>query len=144
MVRTALALAAVLILANPGLAADPVASDEPALRQLNADYVKAFLACDVERFRVILGDEFSGVLADGRVIDKAEFLREAAQPPDAHDLRLRDVSIRQFGDSAVVAALVTYSRANGTVVRTRYSTIVARHAGQWQIVWVQWTRVLAP
>jgi hypothetical protein len=144
MVRTAWALAAVLILANPGRAADPVAPDEPALRQLNADYVKAFLACDVERFRVILGDDFNGVLADGRVIDKAEFLREAAQPPDAHDLRLHDVLIRQYGDSAVVAALVTYGRANGVAVRTRYSTIVARRHGQWQIVWVQWTRVTAP
>jgi ketosteroid isomerase-like protein len=144
MVRTAWALAALLLLANPCRAADPAAPDEPALRQLNADYVKAFLACDVERFRVILGDDFSGVLADGRVIDKAEFLREAARPPDAHDLRLREVSIRQFGDSAVVTALVAYGRADGTAVRTRYSTIVARRAGQWLIVWVQWTRVTAP
>jgi ketosteroid isomerase-like protein len=144
MVRTAWALAALLILANPGRAADPVAPDEPALRQLNADYVRAFLACDVGRFRVILADDFSGVLADGRVIDKAEFLREAAQPPDAKDLRLHDVSIREFGDSAVVAALVSYGRANGTAVRTRYSSIFARRRGQWEIVWVQWTRVVAP
>jgi hypothetical protein len=144
MVRTAWALAAVLLLASPGRAADPVAPDEPALRQLNADYVRAFLACDVERFRSILADDFSGVLADGRVIDKTEFLREAAQPPDARDLRLHDVSIRQFGDSAVVAALVSYFRANGTGVRTRYSSIFARRKGQWEIVWVQWTRVTAP
>jgi len=145
MVRTAWALAALLIPANPGRAADPVvAPDEPALRQLNADYVRAFLACDVERFRAILGDDFSGVLADGRVIDKAEFLREAAQPPDAREVRLRDVSIREFGDAAVVAALVTYSRADGTAVRTRYSSIFARRKGQWEIIWVQWTRVTAP
>jgi ketosteroid isomerase-like protein len=144
MVRTAWALAALLILANSGRAADPVAPDEPALRQLNADYVRAFLACDVGRFRVILADDFSGVLADGRVIDKAEFLREAAQPPDAKDLRLHDVSIREFGDSAVVAALVSYGRANGTAVRTRYSSIFARRRGQWEIVWVQWTRVVTP
>ncbi len=144
MVRTAWALAALLLLANPGRAADPVAPDEPALRQLNADYVRAFLACDVERFRAILADDFSGVLADGRVINKADFLREAAQPPDARELRLHDVSIRQFGDSAVVAALVTYSRANGTGVRTRYSSIFARRRGGWEIVWVQWTRVTAP
>ena len=39
----------------------------------------------------MLADDFVGVLADGRVIDKAEFLRQAAEPPDARDLRLRDV-----------------------------------------------------
>jgi hypothetical protein len=144
MVRSACALAAILALAGPAGATDIPGADEPALRQLNDDYVRAFLSCDVARFRVLLADDFGGVLADGRVIDKAEFLREAAQPPDAKDLRLHDVSIREFGDSAVVAALVSYGRANGTAVRTRYSSIFARRRGQWEIVWVQWTRVVAP
>ena len=39
--------------------------------------------------RGMLADDFVGVLADGRVIDKAEFLAQAAQPPDARDLRLQ-------------------------------------------------------
>jgi ketosteroid isomerase-like protein len=144
MLRPACALAALLIGCVPARAAGPAAPDEPALRQMNADYVRAFLACDVARFRVILADDFSGVLSDGRVIDKGEFLREAAVPPDAQDLRLHDVTIRQFGDSAVVAALVTYARASGAAVRTRYSSILARRQDRWEIVWVQWTRVLAP
>jgi hypothetical protein len=144
MLRPACALAAILFLAGPAGAADPPGPDESALRQLNDDYVRAYLACDVARFRVLLADDFAGVLADGRVIDKGEFLREAAQPPDARDLRLHDVTIRQFGDSALVAALVTYERANGSLVRTRYSAIYARRSGQWEIVWVQWTRAFSP
>jgi ketosteroid isomerase-like protein len=144
MLRTACALAAFLILAGPVWAAEAPGPDEPALRQMNDDYVRAFLACDVARFRALLADDFSGVLADGRMIDKAEFLREAAEPPDARDLRLHGVTIRVFGDSALVAALVTYTRANGTAVLTRYSSIYARRDGRWQIVWVQWTRAAAP
>jgi ketosteroid isomerase-like protein len=144
MLRPGFALAALLILAVPAASADPAGPDEPALRQMNDDYVRAFLACDVARFRALLADDFSGVLADGRVIDKAEFLREAAEPPDARDLRLHGVTIRVFGDSALVAALVTYARANGTGVATRYSSIYARRQGRWQIVWVQWTRAAAP
>jgi len=143
MVRPALALAAFLSLACPGRA-DPAGPDEPALRQLNDDYVRAFLACDVARFRGILSDDFTGILADGRVIDKAEFLRQAAEPPDARDLRLHEVVIREFGDCAVVGALVTYARADGTGVRTRYTGIFARRRGRWEIAWVQWTRVAAP
>ena len=144
MVRTACALAAILALAAPAGAADVPGPDESALRQMNDDYVRAFLSCDVARFRVILADDFGGVLADGRVIDKAEFLREAAEPPDARDLRLHGVTIRVFGDSALVAALVTYDRASGAAVRTRYSSLYARRAGHWEIVWVQWTRALTP
>jgi ketosteroid isomerase-like protein len=144
MVRPACALAAILVLAGPAAAADTPAPDEAALRQMNDDYVRAFLACDVARFQVLLADDFGGVLADGRVIDKAEFLREAAQPPDARDLRLHGVAIRVFGDSALVAGLVTYTRANGTSVRTRYSTTYARRGGRWEIVWVQWTRAASP
>jgi hypothetical protein len=143
MARHACALLALLLLATPGMAQAPAGLDEPALRQLNDDYVRAFLSCDVARFKVLLADDFAGVLADGRVIDKAEFLREAASKPDAADLRLHDVTIRPYGDSAMVMAAVTYRRHDGVAVRTRYSTLYVRRDGKWIIAWVQWTRVVA-
>jgi ketosteroid isomerase-like protein len=136
-------LALLMLAACPGRASAATGPDEPVIRQLNDDYVKAFLACDVARFRALLVEDFSGVLADGRVIDKAEFLRQASEKPDAADLRLHDVSIRSYGDSAIVMALVTYRRHDGSAVRTRYSTLCVRQEGQWRIAWVQWTRVVA-
>jgi ketosteroid isomerase-like protein len=144
MARYACVLLALLMLAAcPGRASAASGPDEPVIRQLNDDYVKAFLACDVVRFRALLVDDFSGVLADGRVIDKAEFLRQASEKPDAAELRLHDVSIRSYGDSAIVMALVTYRRHDGSAVRTRYSTLCVRQEGKWRIAWVQWTRVVA-
>jgi ketosteroid isomerase-like protein len=143
MVRKACALASILLLAASVPAAEPAGPDEPAIRQLNDDYVRAFLACDVARFRSILADDFTGVLADGRLIDKAEFLRQAKERPDARELRLHDVVIREYGETALVGAFVTYRRADGSGVRTRYSCIVVRRDGRWAIVWVQWTRVAA-
>lgn len=118
--------------------------DEAAIRQLNTDYVRAFLARDVARFRSLLADDFTGVLADGRVIDKAEFLRLAQDNLDAHDLRLRDLMIRPFSDTAIVGGLVTYDRSSGPTVRTRYSSLYVRREGRWAIVWTQWTRVAPP
>ena len=133
------------MVASPARAQEPAApDDESALRQLNTDYVRAFLACDVARFRTLLADDFTGVLADGRVIDKAEFLRLAKDNLDAHDLRLRDLVIRPFGGSALVGALVTYDRSSGPPVRTRYSSLYVRRDGRWAIVWTQWTRVAVP
>jgi ketosteroid isomerase-like protein len=145
MTRRVCALAAALALAclaGGGAAAAP--SDEDAIRQLNDDYVRAYLACDVARFRALLADDFSGILADGRVIDRAQFLLQAAQQPDARDLRQGKVTVRVFGDTALVASLVAYRRADGAGVRTRYSAVYVRRDSRWQIVWVQWTRVVPP
>jgi ketosteroid isomerase-like protein len=145
MVRAALSLALFLAFcAAQAGAAEPAGGDESAIRQMNDDYVRAFLSCDVARFRSLLAADFVGVLADGRVIDKAGFLEQAAERPDARDLRLHDVVIRVFGDSALIGAAVTYRRADGSGVRTRYTSVYLRRAGRWAIVWVQWTRVTAP
>ena len=136
--------AALLLAAGAAGAAEPAGGEEPAIRQLNDDYVRAFLACDVARFRELLADDFVGMLADGRVIDKAAFLALAAARPDARGLRLHDVVIRLYGDSAVVGAAVTYRRADGSPVRTRYTSVYVRRDGRWAIVWVQWVHVTAP
>lgn len=145
MVRSACAVFALLLLAS-GLAhaQEGAPVDEAALRQMNADYVRAFLACDVGRFRTLLADDFTGVLADGKVIDKAEFLTLAKNNLDAHDLRLRDLVIHTYADSAIIGALVTYERSSGPTVRTRYSSLYVRREGRWAIVWTQWTRMVVP
>jgi hypothetical protein len=142
--RVCIFLALNLAAAGAAPAQEPAEVDEAAIRQLNTDYVRAFLASDVGRFRTLLADDFTGVLADGRVIDKAEFLRLAKDNLDAHDLRLHDLLIRPYGDAAIVGALVTYDRSSGPTVRTRYSSLYLRRDGRWAIVWTQWTRVAAP
>jgi ketosteroid isomerase-like protein len=144
MPRTACALLALLLaLAPASRAGDAPSPDEPAIRELNDAYIRAFLACDVARFRGLLADDFSGVLADGRVIDKDGFLALASAKPDAQNLRLSDVAIRVYGDTALVVALVTYEKASGATVRTRYSSVFLRRDGKWAIVAVQWTRAVA-
>jgi ketosteroid isomerase-like protein len=141
-------LAAVCALGLGGALSGTARADDPAdaaaLRRLNADYVRAFLACDVARFRDLLADDFCGVLADGRVIDKAEFLREAARPPGVRDFRVTDTVIRLYGDAALVNDLAAYARPNGTAAQTRYVDVWARRQGRWQVVSVQITRVTAP
>jgi hypothetical protein len=145
MVRPARALLALLLLAAAAARAqEPAGVDDAALRQLNSDYVRAWLACDIARFSALLADDFTGVLADGRVIDKAEFLRLARDNLGAHDLRLHGLVIRPYTDTAIVGALVTYVRGSGAAVRTRYSSLYLRREGRWAIVWTQWTWVAAP
>jgi len=145
MIRRACALLSLLlVLPGAARAQDGAPADEAAVRQLNSDYVRAFLACDVARFRTLLADDFTGVLADGRVIDKAAFLILAKDNLDAHDLRLHDLVVRSYGDAVLVGAVVAYTRAGGAAVRTRYSSLYVRRDGRWAIAWTQWTRVVAP
>jgi ketosteroid isomerase-like protein len=145
MVRPARAfLALLLVAAAPVMAAEPAEADEVAVRRMNDDFVRAYLASDVPRLRAMVSDDFVGILASGLVIDGARFLRLAAEKPDASDLRLHDVTVRMYGDAALVGALVNYRRADGSDVRTRYTIVLARKEGRWAISWVQWTRVIAP
>jgi len=143
MVRLACAVLALLLLAAPRARAQADGADEASFRRRNDDYVRAFLTSDVKGFQALLADDFVAVLADGRLIDKAAFLRNAAVRPDAEELRLHDVAIRVFPAAAIVTASVSYHRADGTAVRTRYSTLYVLRDGAWRIVWVQWTRVSA-
>jgi ketosteroid isomerase-like protein len=124
--------------------AAPAAADEAAFRQRNEDYVHAFLRSDVAYFQQALADDFIAVLADGRLIDKAGFLQQAVHRPDAEELRLRDVVVRIFPDSAVVTAMVSYHRGDGTAVTTRYSMLYVRRGDDWTVEWIQWTRLALP
>ena len=147
MIRHATAFAAValglFVLRLPVAAAD-AGGDEAELRRLNADYVRSFLASDVGRFKTMLADDFRCILADGREIGREEFLRMAARPPDARNFRLRAVSIRIYGDAAVIGAEGSYLRASGTEVQTRYTNVCVRQEGRWRVVSTQWTRVAGP
>jgi ketosteroid isomerase-like protein len=130
-----------LLLVLPAAAFADGRADAADLRRLNDDYVRAFLACDAARFRELLADDFYGVLADGSVIGKAEFLREAAQPPAVKDFRLKETVVRVYGDAAVVDDLAAYRRPDGTPAQTRYVDVYARRGGRWQVVSVQITHV---
>jgi len=106
--------------------------------------VRAFLASDVTRDRELLVDDFYGVLADGRVIDKAAFLRQAAQPPAVKDFRVREVVVRLYGDAAIVNTRATYLRPDGSPAQTRYVHVYVRRDGRWQIASVQITHLAPP
>ena len=135
-------LLAFAALCLPAFGADE--TDEGAIRRLNGMFIRAFLASDVASYRTLLADDFRGVLADGRVIDKAGFLRQAAAPAGVSDFRESALSIRLFGDTAIVNALVAYKRPDAATVRTRHVEVYVRRDGRWQVVSEQFTRLAEP
>jgi ketosteroid isomerase-like protein len=111
------------------------------LEQLNADYIRSVQHGDVARFDQILATDFVCSLPDGRLIDRAEFLRMTAQPVTISDLAAHDVVIRLLDDVAIVHARTTYRTAAGRPGSGRYTDVWANRGGRWLAVSAHVTRL---
>ncbi len=114
-------------------------SDEATLTELNAQYVAAFLAADVEWYREHLADDFVCIESNGEMLDKAEFLRQTATGPGVLDYMLQEVRIRRFGDVALIHATGTFTRRDGSSGTSRYTDIYAKADGIWKVISAQIT-----
>ena len=113
------------------------ADDLATLVALNDDYINAVTTSNVRRFSEILADDFLCPLADGTLIDREQFLVNAAAPTTALGLRAHDVRVRIFGDMAIVHAATTFTYPDGRQGRGRYTDVWARRDGQWLAVAAQ-------
>src|SRR5579872_1317397 len=73
-------------------------NDLEILEQLNHDYVASVQHSDVGRFEEILAADFYCSNPDGSLVDRREFLEQAAHPVTISGLDARNVKIRLFGD----------------------------------------------
>lgn len=84
--------------------------------------------------RRILADDFVWV-DDGKVLDKAAALKDAAAGPgDIVVERLDSANVRFFGDTAIVQGASTWVRKNGHRGHEVFTDTWVLRAGQWQIV----------
>jgi len=110
------------------------------LHELNAHYIRAFVEADVDWYREHLGDDFVCTLADGRRIDKTEFLARATERPDVRDVTYDEVDVRPLGDVALVQGVTHFVR-DGTPGSTRYTDVWHLRGGRWLAVAAQLTTV---
>jgi hypothetical protein len=128
---------------------DPVAaatagSDAVAtLHDLNAHYIRAFVESDTNWYREHLSDDFVCTLADGRRINKTEFLQRNAEGPGVTDVSYDQVDVRPIGEVALIHAVTHYTR-DSTSAATRYTDIWHFRDGRWQAVAAQLTSVAKP
>ena len=108
------------------------------LHELNGHYIRAFVEADVEWYREHLSEDFVCTLADGRRIDKTEFLVKVAEGPGVRDVTYDEVDVRPLGDVVLVQAVTHYVR-NGTPGSTRYTDVWQLRDGRWIAVAAQLT-----
>jgi ketosteroid isomerase-like protein len=125
---------------EPVAAAAEEAEAVAELHRLNAEYIRAYVESDVAWYDEHLSDDFVCTLADGRRIDKPEFLRRTEQVPDRTNMTYHDIDVRLHGDTAVVHGVTQYT-LDGSPGATRYTDVWQRREGRWQAVAAQLTRV---
>ena len=123
-----------------GTAIDLEGSDKTILQRLNQEYVDAFMNADVEWYRKHLADDFVVIESDGSVLNKAQFLTNAANGPDVVDYKLQGVDVRIYGNAALVQATGVWTGQDGSQGMSRYTDVYVQTATGWKTVSAQITR----
>ena len=116
------------------------ASDHDTLVALNRDYIDSVQHSDVRRFDEILSSEFYCSNPDRSLVDRAQFLKQTAQPLAIKNLKAEDVMIRIIGDVAIIHARTVYQMADGGAGAGCYTDVWAKRNGKWLAVSAHVTR----
>lgn len=117
-----------------------MASDHDTLVALNRDYIDSVQNSDVKRFDEILAPEFYCSNPDRSLADRAQFLKQTAQPVAIKSLQAEDVMIRIIGDVAIIHARTIYQMPDGSAGAGRYTDVWAKQDGKWLAVSAHVTR----
>ena len=139
---TRVAAASLIAMPIAGVTPTAVRSDVELIRELNAGYVRAFLNSDADWYDRHLTPDFICILTTGAVVDRATFVENARKPHAVVSYDLSEVTIRQHGDVALISALGSWARKDGTTGKTRYVDVWVRKDGAWKAVSAQLTGVL--
>lgn len=116
---------------------DPTGDDLSVLRTLNENYVQAFRAADVAWYDAHLAPDYVVVYGDGSFHDRAAALADFAQPNFATYIKsfpVDAVSIRRYGDVALIHAENDYELKDGRTGVNRYTDIWLKQDGIWRCV----------
>jgi len=109
-------------------------ADRDALLALNAEYIRCVQEADAAAFDRFLAPDFVCTHADGTRMERAAFLRHAAQPPQVSNIEAHEVEVRLTGDFALVLGRTTFRRGDHTIGRGCYTDAYAKRGGRWLAV----------
>jgi ketosteroid isomerase-like protein len=113
------------------------------LHRLNADYVSAFARSHTAWYSEHLGEDFVCRVADGRRINKSEFLQRLGEGPTVSHVTCDEVDVRPLVDVALVHGITHYTR-DGARTSARYTHVWQLRQGRWLVVAAQQPRVTNP
>lgn len=131
----------------PADAPDGGDPDSAALKRLNEQYVQAYRDADVAWYGEHLAHDYTAVQGDGTLSSRAAALARFAK--DAYTTHMREfpvhrVSVRGFGELALIHAENAYTLKDGRKGVSRYTDIWHRREGRWRCVSAHITEHRAP
>lgn len=139
-------IALAFAIAIPTLAADAVKDKmtEEVLK-LAKQFEQAVVANDADAVERFLTDDWTIVDPDGKLIDKARFLSVIRSGDLTHEsMDSEDVSVRLYGDTAIVTARTTTKgkyKEQAFTTKERASDVFVKRDGRWRCAFSQLTRL---
>lgn len=128
------------------IAASAQSGGEADLRRLESQYESSVRQQDVATLERLIANDFVATSSRGELRDKATEIADIAPAPgiEVRGFELDDISVRLFGDAAIVTGRAKLdvrigARASSSV--SRYTRIYARREENWRIVGQQLTRI---
>jgi ketosteroid isomerase-like protein len=117
--------------------------DKARLQELNQQYIAAVLNADVSWYGQHLADDFVCIDSEAAILDKDAFMQYIARGPYLTDYRLENVTVRIYGETALVQATGWFTRKDGAPGMCRYTDVYVRAGNDWKVVSAQITRAQA-
>ncbi|MBI3477228.1 MAG: nuclear transport factor 2 family protein [Acidobacteria bacterium] len=111
-------------------------ADREQILQLERDWTQSFVAMDVAANQRIVADDFLGTETDGKRVKKADIIAEVKTGEALVSNRLNedDVTIRFYGQTAVVNGSESWKRKDGKTGRWVWTDVFVKRSGKWQVV----------
>ena len=129
---TALTLSAVAPLSQ-------AATDADIVRDLNSNYIRAWLEHDMDWYRAHLTDDFVLTAGDGSLLNKEQFVSYPNQSALIAKAHVEDIVVRTYGATATVTGNTIVEWKDGRHTATRYTDTYAKVNGEWKAVAAQLT-----
>jgi ketosteroid isomerase-like protein len=113
-------------------------NDEQQVRQLEHEWIDAFMRGDTETLDRILADDFIFTDPEGSLLTKAEWIADMTSGELTFEsINIDDLQVRMYGDAAVANGRVTVkarSKEGGFNGQYCYTDMYVKRGGRWQAV----------
>jgi ketosteroid isomerase-like protein len=117
---------------------------EQELRKLESQWQDALMHRDAAMLDRLMDDEYTLITVTGEVVTKAKVLAEIKSINATADVHNSEVTVRVYGEVAVVTGLVLITgkfNDKDVSTRSRYTKVYLRRQGQWRVVAAQATLI---
>lgn len=100
----------------------------------DADWAKAFVACDLDRMKRLVSDDLTMINLGGVVTSKDVFLKTVGMCSMVEG-QPQNVKVRLYGDTAAVVGALHYRmKGQAAAALQVYTRMYVRQSGEWRLV----------